>query len=89
MALSAAASALRGVVLRHLRIPVTGVAQQSVSVPSMDTIVRFMGGGFLPKDEVTQRVLHVTKHFEKIDQSKVCMPAPLCSFCTRRMHKYH
>lgn len=31
------------------------------------------GGTFLDRNKVTERVLHVVRHFEKIDQSKVLL----------------
>lgn len=63
---------LRQAVLRNIgRIPV----QQTSSNPAAAALSSFWrgfaGGGYLDKDEVTQRVLHVTKHFEKIDPAKV------------------
>jgi hypothetical protein len=62
---------LRQAVLRHVRIPL----QQTSSNPAAAAVSSFWrgfaGGGYLDKDEVTQRVLHVTKHFEKIDPAKV------------------
>lgn len=69
MALSSAASMLRSTVLKHLRLHVTNV-QQSALPTFTNVISRGFGGGFLDKDTVTERVLHVTKHFEKIDASK-------------------
>lgn len=74
MALSASASAFKAAVLGNLRMPVTtALAQPGVAMPSLGAIVRFMGGGFLPRDDVTNRVLYVTKHFEKINPAKVRM----------------
>lgn len=70
MALSSAANALRSTVLKHLRVNVTGI--QHNALPTFTNIItRGFGGGFLDKDQVTERVLHVTKHFEKIDAAKV------------------
>jgi NADH dehydrogenase (ubiquinone) 1 alpha/beta subcomplex 1 len=66
------AIALRGVVLRHLRASVTASSFQPSALPTLSNIIsRGFGGGFLDKDAVTERVLHVTKHFEKIDAAKV------------------
>ncbi|GLC47547.1 hypothetical protein PLESTB_001727400 [Pleodorina starrii] len=77
MALSSAANMFRSTVLKHLRVTVTSGAQQS-ALPTLTNIIsRGFGGGFLDKDAVTERVLHVTKHFEKIDASKV---TPSASF---------
>lgn len=76
MALSSAANALRSTVLKHLRVNVTGI--QHNALPTFTNIItRGFGGGFLDKDQVTERVLHVTKHFEKIDAAKV---TPSASF---------
>ncbi len=62
---------LRSTVLKHLRATVTSSVQQT-SLPTFTNIIsRGFGGGFLDKDSVTDRVIHVTKHFEKIDASKV------------------
>jgi len=62
---------LRRAVLQHVRIPV----QQTSSNPAAAAVSSFWrgfaGGGYLDKTEVTDRVLHVTKHFEKIDAAKV------------------
>ncbi|PNW71753.1 hypothetical protein CHLRE_16g673109v5 [Chlamydomonas reinhardtii] len=77
MALSSAANVVRSAVLQHLRVTVTSSLQSS-SLPTFTNIIsRGFGGGFLDKDSVTERVLHVTKHFEKIDASKV---SPAASF---------
>ncbi|EFJ46603.1 acyl-carrier protein, probably mitochondrial [Volvox carteri f. nagariensis] len=71
MALSSAVSMIRSTVLKHLRVTVTCNAHQSALPTFTNIISRGFGGGFLDKDGVTERVLHVTKHFEKIDASKV------------------
>lgn len=90
MALSSTVQALRAGVLRHIRLPVQQVYAASGSKPSLalNWWRGFAGGGYLDKDEVTQRVLDVTKHFEKIDPAKVpCsllhhwVAAVLCSCC--------
>lgn len=71
MALSAAASSVRGVVLGSLRISVTSSSQQ-VEWPSVVSIIsRGFSAHFLDKEDVTARVLHVAKHFEKVDPAKV------------------
>jgi hypothetical protein len=73
MALSSAAQAFKQGVLRHLRVPVQqAVTSTSAQAAGALSLWRgFAGGGYLDKDEVIQRVLHVTKHFEKIDPAKV------------------
>jgi hypothetical protein len=78
--LPAAACAFRQSVLTHLRV--LAVAQpgpsatasvqgqpRSGSLPVV--LARFFAGGFLDKDKVTERVMYVTKHFEKVDPAKV------------------
>lgn len=60
-------SALRSVVLQHLRL--SPVATQAG--PAFGTIIsRGFSGAFLDKDKVTERVIYVTKHFEKVDPAK-------------------
>ncbi len=45
-------------------------------LPSLsEVITRGFGGGFLDKDKVTERVIYVTKHFEKVDPAKVGAPS--------------
>ena len=69
MALSQAASSIRALVLRHMRIPI----QTNAGAASSLAIFRgFAGGSYLDKDDVTQRVLHVAKHFQRVDPGKVC-----------------
>ncbi|KAI8467036.1 MAG: acyl carrier protein [Monoraphidium minutum] len=67
---------LRQAILKHVRIPV-----QQTSNPAAAAVSSFWrgfaGGGYLDKDEVTQRVLNVAKHFEKVDPGKV---VPAASF---------
>lgn len=68
MALSQAASSIRALVLRHMRIPV----QTNAGAASSLAILRgFAGGAYLDKDDVTERVLHVAKHFQRVDAAKV------------------
>lgn len=73
MALSGAASQLRCAVLQHLRIPVSSAGMlPSLRLWDLPSQFRgFAGGSYLDKDEVTQRVLNVAKHFEKVDPGKV------------------
>ena len=72
--------ALRGVVLQNLGLKLPAVllpcAQQVV--PTLTNIIsRGFSGGFLDKDKVTERVIYVAKHFEKVDPVKV---SGLCCF---------
>jgi hypothetical protein len=72
MSLSAAASAVRAAVLRHMRLGVQGFQQQQMAAGASLAFARgFAGGHYLDKSEVTERVLNVTKHFEKIQADKV------------------
>jgi len=72
MSLSAAANAVRAAVLRHMRLGVQGFQQQQQSIGAPLAFARgFAGGHYLDKGEVTERVLNVTKHFEKIQADKV------------------
>uniref|UniRef100_A0A7S0X0D8 Acyl carrier protein n=1 Tax=Chlamydomonas leiostraca TaxID=1034604 RepID=A0A7S0X0D8_9CHLO len=69
-------SALRTAVLQHLRLPAPSALQQQVIVPSISAVViRGFAGGFLDKDKVTERVMYVAKHFEKVDPAKVSASA--------------
>jgi NADH dehydrogenase (ubiquinone) 1 alpha/beta subcomplex 1 len=72
---------LRQAVLRHVRLPVQSAAgwggsSSGQAAVSLAAVRFFAGGGYLDKDEVIQRVLDVTKHFEKIDASRVSMGQP-------------
>lgn len=80
MAVSSAVSALKQGLLRHLRVPLqqqTVFGSAAAAGTSLSLWRGFAGGGYLDKDDVTQRVLEVTKHFEKIDPAKVRF-RPLC-----------
>ena len=62
---------LRRAVLAHIRMPLQQTTSSNPAAAAASSFWRgFAGGGYLDKDEVTQRVLHVTKHFEKIDPAK-------------------
>lgn len=81
MALSSAVCALKQGLLRHMRIPLQqqGVLSSAAAAGTCVSLWRgFAGGSHLDKDEVIQRVLEVTKHFEKIDPAKVCCAAKPC-----------
>lgn len=74
-------SSLRQTVLKHLRVPASLPSQQALAPSISQVITRGFAGGFLDKDKVTERVVYVTKHFDKVDPSKVgalcvclCMP---------------
>jgi hypothetical protein len=71
MALQNAAGALRALVSCNLRLPVTSSLQTSSSAFAVSLLRGLAGGAYLDKTIVTERVLHVTKHFEKIDPGKV------------------
>lgn len=74
MAVSSTVAAFKQGLLRHLRVPIQqqGLFGSAVAPGTSLSLWRgFAGGGYLDKDDVTQRVLEVTKHFEKIDPAKV------------------
>lgn len=73
MALSSAAAAVKQGLLRHLRMPLQQACSSSNVGAGLGLSLwrGFAGGGYLDKDEVTQRVIDVAKHFEKIDPAKV------------------
>lgn len=51
-----------------MRLPI----QTNVGAASSLAIFRgFAGGAYLDKDDVTERVLHVAKHFQRVDAAKV------------------
>lgn len=59
-------------VLRHFRLPVQQISSSSSQAAVSLSLWRgFAGGGYLDKTDVTQRVLDVAKHFEKVDPAKV------------------
>ncbi|KAJ8773975.1 hypothetical protein K2173_009406 [Erythroxylum novogranatense] len=65
------ASALRGALLCHLRVP---VALSRSNWDPLGSVARFMSSGHddhLTKEEVIHRVLDVVKSFPKVDPSKV------------------
>lgn len=71
MVLQNAAAALRTLVLSNIRLPATTYLQASGSAAALSIFRGFAGGSYLDKDNVTERVMSVTKHFEKIDPAKV------------------
>lgn len=73
MALSSAAAAVKQGLLRHFRVPLQQACSSSNVGAGLGLSLwrGFAGGGYLDKGEVTQRVIEVAKHFEKIDPAKV------------------
>jgi hypothetical protein len=75
---------LRGVVLQHLRVQVASSSfaaqqQQGALLPLLSAaLTRGFAGGFLDKDKVTERVMYVAKHFDKVDPAKVNGAAMEC-----------
>lgn len=65
--------ALKSGLLRQFRLPLQQayVAGDGSAAVSLNIWRGFAGGGYLDKTEVTDRVINVTKHFEKIDPAKV------------------
>lgn len=88
MAVSSAVAAFKQGLLRHVRLP---LQQQSIfgSAAAAGTSLSlwrgYAGGGYLEKDDVTSRVLEVTKHFEKIDPAKVRTQGPLAGSSRRAL----
>jgi NADH dehydrogenase (ubiquinone) 1 alpha/beta subcomplex 1 len=69
-----ALSQLRSAVLAKLRLPVgiSSCAQQTVGGTACLTLLRgFAEGTYLDKNQVTERILNVVKHFDKVEPSKV------------------
>ena len=76
MALAASVQALKGGLLRHIRLPLQQAyapSSSSGSAAALSLWRGFAGGHYLDKSEVTERVVNVAKHFEKIDAAKVCV----------------
>lgn len=72
--LASAAGALRSAVLLHLRIPCC--SGQQTALPALNQLIqRGFASGFLDRSQVTDRVIHVAKHFEKVDPAKVTATA--------------
>jgi NADH dehydrogenase (ubiquinone) 1 alpha/beta subcomplex 1 len=78
MALAAGVAAVKQGLLRHLRVPLqeawatsSSSSSSALAGASVSWARKFAGGGYLDKTEVTDRVINVTKHFEKIDPAKV------------------
>eukprot|EP00775_Hariotina_reticulata_P013486 gene13486-13611_t len=76
MALAAGVAAVKQGLLRHLRIPLqeawatSSSSSSALAGASVSWARKYAGGGHLDKTEVTDRVINVTKHFEKIDPAK-------------------
>lgn len=63
-------ASLRGVVLANLRIPAS--SPQTAAAPiSLQILRSFADASYLDKNDVTDRVLNVVKHFDKVDAGKV------------------
>ena len=60
---------LRSAVLRHVRLPVPGSVQALGGGFAVLSVRGFAGS--LNQAEVTERILNVVKHFEKVDPAKV------------------
>ena len=90
MALLGALSSLRASVLRHISVPAqSAAAQQSVGAACSLIFRRsFAEGTYLDKNQVTDRVLEVTKNFgSKVDSSKVRTATRRCNPMTMlRLH---
>ena len=78
MVLAGLVSSLTRGVLSRVQIPVNlqHSGLQAVGAAGSLSIWRsFAKGTYLDKNEVTDRVLNVVKHFEKVDENKVFVPA--------------
>ncbi|CAL9078734.1 hypothetical protein MUK42_26428 [Musa troglodytarum] len=67
------ASALRGAILGHVRVPIRTL-DRSRSLTCLQTSIRSMsshGDDHLTREEVVDRVLDVVKSFPKVDPAKV------------------
>lgn len=63
-------ASLRGAVLANLRIPAS--SPQTAAAPiSLQILRSFADASYLDKNDVTDRVLNVVKHFDKVDAGKV------------------
>ena len=76
MALARALTAVRTGVLSHVRVSANLGATQQQASPATWQFVRGFAGTYLDKNDVTERVLNVVKHFDKIDQSKASTLTP-------------
>ena len=70
MALARAVANVRSGVLSQIRIPLT-TCQAAAGDLSSIFIRNFAEGTYLGQDEVTERILNVMKHFDKIQPGKV------------------
>jgi NADH dehydrogenase (ubiquinone) 1 alpha/beta subcomplex 1 len=74
-----ALAGVRSLILSHVRFAVGNPCihtQQVFGGASSLTLLRqFAEGTYLDKDQVTERVLHVVKHFDKVEPSKVNLSA--------------
>lgn len=67
-----ALAGLRNAVLSHIRLGVSSHAQQTLGgVYSLTSLRGFAEGTYLNKSDVTERVLHVVKNFDKVGEHKV------------------
>lgn len=68
-----ALAGLRSIILSNVRLGVGNHAQQAIGGASSLSFLRGFAaeGTYLDKDQVTERVLHVVKHFDKVEGSKV------------------
>ena len=95
-AMALALTALRTAVLSVLRLPASQKLGFTAAQAAASSGRRsFAGGAYLDKDEVTERVLNVTKHFEKVEPGKVravralgclCGVAPIPHVCGRSIN---
>ena len=79
MALAQAFASLRSGVIGRISIPV-GSCQATAGALSLILSREFAEGTYLNKSDVTERILNVVKHFDKIEPGKVaCWSSRMCT----------
>ena len=73
MALAQAFASIRSGVIRHAGVPISS-CQAAAGGLGCILSRSFAEGTYLNKSEVTDRILNVVKHFDKIEPGKVIYP---------------
>ncbi|RRT46289.1 hypothetical protein B296_00008071 [Ensete ventricosum] len=83
-------AAMRGALLRHLRVRVDSQAAPAAAFSFADLIRRRFSdeaiGSFLDKSDVADRIITVVKYFPKVDPSKVLKVLFVCIEVTPNSH---